>query len=125
MKWTTCTASFSWRACPSRSTQPRTDVVQLDMNETALDAVMSIYDASGRLMWSRTAERWTAVQWMSNWSAGTYHVQVATPKAWDMPPCGSTLMPAMAERFCLIQPKKDPGREAGVFLLERGEVVRP
>ena len=59
---------------------PARDVVQLEMNETALDAVMSIYDASGRLMWSRTAERWTgrfAVD-VSNWSAGTYHVQVAT-----------------------------------------------
>ena len=59
---------------------PARDVVQLDMNETALDAVMSIYDASGRLMWSRTAERWTgrfAVD-VSNWSAGTYHVQVST-----------------------------------------------
>ena len=59
---------------------PARDMVQLDMNEMALDAVMSIYDASGRLMWSRTAERWTGTFTVdvSNWSAGTYHVQVAT-----------------------------------------------
>ena len=59
---------------------PARDVVQLDMNEMTLDAVMSIYDASGRLMWSRTAERWTGTFTVdvSNWSAGTYHVQVAT-----------------------------------------------
>ena len=59
---------------------PARDVVQLDMNEMTLDAVMSIYDASGRLMWSRTAERWTGTFMVdvSNWSAGTYHVQVAT-----------------------------------------------
>ena len=59
---------------------PARDVVQLDMNEMSLGAVMSIYDASGRLMWSRTAERWTGTFTVdvSNWSAGTYHVQVAT-----------------------------------------------
>jgi hypothetical protein len=59
---------------------PARDVVQLDMNEMTLDAVMSIFDASGRLMWSRTAERWTGTFTVdvSIWSAGTYHVQVAT-----------------------------------------------
>ena len=59
---------------------PARDVVQLDMNEMTLGAVMSIYDASGRLMWSRAAERWTGTFTVdvSNWSAGTYHVQVAT-----------------------------------------------
>ena len=59
---------------------PAKDLVQLDMNEMITDAVMSIFDASGRMMWSRTAERWVGrfTVDVSNWSAGTYHIQVAT-----------------------------------------------
>ena len=65
---------------------PARDVVQLDMNEMTLDAVMSIYDASGRLMWSRTAERWME---RSPWMCRTGPLERTTSKwrlrkAWGM-----------------------------------------
>jgi hypothetical protein len=62
---------------------PARDVVQLEMEEVTSDAVMTIYDASGRVMWSRSAERWVgrfSVD-VSSWASGTYHIQVATSRA--------------------------------------------
>ncbi len=62
---------------------PARDVVQLEMEEMTSDALMTIYDASGRVMWSRSAERWVGrfTVDVSGWASGTYHIQVATSRA--------------------------------------------
>ena len=59
---------------------PASDQVQLDLNGTAVDAVMTIYDASGRVMWTRSSDRWMGrfIVDVTSWASGTYHVQVAT-----------------------------------------------
>ena len=59
---------------------PAHDVIQLHVHETANEAVMTIFDASGRVMWTRSSDRWAgrfAVD-VSGWASGTYHIQVAT-----------------------------------------------
>ena len=41
---------------------------------------MTIYDASGRVMWTRSSDRWMGrfIVDVTSWASGTYHVQVAT-----------------------------------------------
>ena len=59
---------------------PARDVIQLNMEEVTRDAVMTIYDASGRVMWTRSSDRWIGrfTVDVSGWASGTYHIQVAT-----------------------------------------------
>jgi hypothetical protein len=55
-------------------------VIHLSVEEVTDDAVMTIYDASGRVMWTRSSDRWMGrfTVDVSGWASGTYHIRVAT-----------------------------------------------
>jgi len=59
---------------------PARDVIHLSVQQVTNDAVMTIYDASGRVMWTRTSDRWMGrfTVDVSGWASGTYHIRVAT-----------------------------------------------
>ena len=61
---------------------PASQQMHLELSDTVMDAVMQVFDASGRVIWSRTSDHWTgrfSVD-VANWASGTYHVQVSTSK---------------------------------------------
>ena len=61
---------------------PASQQLHLELSDTVMDAVMQVFDASGRVVWSRTSDHWTGrfrVD-VASWASGTYHVQVSTSK---------------------------------------------
>tara|TARA_B110000003_G_scaffold108642_1_gene111161 strand:- start:9016 stop:12354 length:3339 start_codon:yes stop_codon:yes gene_type:complete len=59
---------------------PASQQMHLELSETVMDAVMQVFDPSGRVIWSRTSDHWTgrfSVD-VSSWASGSYHVQVST-----------------------------------------------
>ena len=61
---------------------PASQQLHLEFSDTVMDAVMQVFDASGRVVWSRTSDHWTGrfrVD-VASWASGTYHVQVSTSK---------------------------------------------
>ena len=59
---------------------PAHGLISLRFPDAIEEANITIYDASGRLIWTRSNARWSGLFLLdvSSWANGTYHIQLST-----------------------------------------------